>query len=295
MATAKKATKKTTHPTPKPHKTPRQAAPSKAAAKTAKKPAAKITTCTLSFPFAISPKELNGFRGAIIQAVAQLKPVFDKARIATDLFHNHDEEANGRQLLRHPAIVYQSVKDNGAHFPHLFGVGAGVAALQLLAQHLPAKLTIYRRQVATHGFELQQARYPAAPQKKYTEYALYKWLALNPDNYTRYKNELRFTQRVEMLNEILKKNILGWYAAAGCPLSIDELQVFITEITAIVHDGAEHNGRRMFVFDCTFAANIALPVQMALGNGTARGYGKVRPLTSSAAHAAVLQQAATAL
>jgi Cas6b C-terminal domain len=295
MATIKKAAAKKV--------TVKKTAAKKAAAKPTRKPTTSgaVATCTLTFPFSITAAELSGFRGAIIKAVEQLKEIFAKAGLATDLFHNHDEE-DGRQLLRHPAIVYQLMRDNGDGepqpgylFPAIAASGPGVAALQLLAANMPARLVIYRRQFATRGFVQQQATHTVALQKTLSEYALYKWLALNPDNYTRYKTNLRFTARVEMLNEILKKNILGWYAAAGHTLPEKDLQVFITEITAINHDGAEHNGRRMFVFDCTFATNLALPKQMAIGNGTAKGFGKIRPLKSTAAHIIALQHTAAVL
>ena len=237
---------------------------------------ATLTTCHITFPFSITRSELPAFRGAINRAVEELKDVFKKAGIATDLFHNHEDAESDRVHQRLPVITYQLVRDNGdgqpqpgCFFPALTGSGEGVKALQLLANNMPPRLTIYRRQ--------------------FTEYALYKWLALNPDNYTRYKSDLRFTARVQLLETILRKNIIGWYAAAGHTLDENTFKLFLTEITAITHDGTELKGRRMFVFDCCFATNMPLPPQMAVGNGTAWGYGKIRPLHSSTTHAAALK------
>ncbi len=257
----------------------------------------QVSTCQLVFPFSISQCELVGFRGAILHAVTVLKEVFVRAGIATDLFHNHDEAEENRQLIRQPLVAYQLQRQgvNGRGFPCLSAAGAGAKAIALLAACMPSQLRIYNRHFDTMGFTLEQQQLPVQPQKIWVDYALHKWLALNPDNYTSYKNDLRFTARVQLLNGILKKNIRGWYEAAGNPIPEKKLQVFITEITAITHDGAEHNGRRMFVFNCTFAANMALPPCMALGNGAAWGFGKVLPLKSTAAHIIALQHTAAVL
>jgi Cas6b C-terminal domain len=265
-------------------------------------PATGVSLGHITFPFSILPNELPAFRGAIIHAVRQQQDLFRNAGIATDLFHNHEEGEEQRQHLRQPVIVYQLVRHSGDgeiqredYFPSIAAFGEGVPALALLAANMPSTLGIYRRRFSTHGFNWQQTQQPAAIQSQLSEYALYKWLALNPDNYTRYKANLRFSKRVALLETILRKNILGWYQAAGQPLNEKDLQVFLTEITAITHDGAELNGRRMFVFDGCFAVNLLLPVQMAIGNGTAWGYGKIRPLQSSPAHLAALQQSGNVL
>lgn len=258
------------------------AAKNTAAKKTAapKKPE-QLSVCQITFPFTIKPAELAGFRGAVLDVVKKNKKKFEAAGIATNLFHNHDEEAPGRRIIRPPAVVYQFSHSGGRgeyQFPAVTGFGRGAAAVQALAGCMPPMLTIYQRTFGTTGCGVQQWHYPTAPQPEMMEYALQRWLALNPDNYTRYKKCVRFADRVLLLEEVLRKNLLGWYREMGITLAEKKLNVCITEITAISHNGAELNGRNMFVFSGHFAANWPLPEQMAIGNGTARGFGRIKPL-----------------
>jgi hypothetical protein len=275
--------------------TKKKAAP--AVKKTAASKPPQLEVCHITFPFCISGGELAAFRGAVIAGVQKNKAAFTKAGIATDLFHNHDEQEAGRRHLRPPAVVYQLVRPGNAaglpadfFFPCVAGFGAGAAAVRLLGTCLPAVMQLHRRAFATSGFALAQSSHAVRPGSRLHEYKLRQWLALNPDNHTRYQNELRFTQRVALLEAVLHKNIAGWYAARQLPLEAETLRVYITEITGIAHGGAELNGRNMFAFDCSFAVNLDLPPQMAVGNGATWGFGQMKPLPAGAARQAALQR-----
>lgn len=282
MPSAKSTSKKTA-------KTPAKKTVKGTVAKTAvttpapKKTQQLLAVCQIIFPFTIKAQELAGFRGAALDAVKKNQKKFAAAGMATDLFHNHDEAAPGRRFIRPPAVVYQLQRGDAAmpgdyYFPAVTGYGQGAEAVQLLAGCLPAILTVYQRPFSTRGSEVRQSVHPVAVQPQLMEYGLQRWLALNPDNYTRYKKDARFTQRVQLLEEILHKNIVGWYRALGIHIEEKKLQLFITEIKSISHNGPELNGRNMFVFDGCFATNLQLPEQMTIGNGGARGFGVIKPL-----------------
>jgi hypothetical protein len=254
-----------------------------------RRPAASIQvpTCQLTFPFSILPGELPAFRGAIIHAAAQLKDIFEQAGIATNLFHNHDEGEAGKRLIRQPLVAYQlqpscsasrQADAGGQGFPSLSGAGAGAAAIALLAANMPGQLRIYNRHFTTTGFTLQQQQLPVQPQKTWAEYTLHNWLALNPNNHTRYMASPQFTARVQLLQEVLTKNIQGWYTEAGHLPAAQKVQLHITEITSIQQKPCGQLGRNMLLFNTSFACNMALPPGMALGNAAARGYGMVQPL-----------------
>lgn len=300
MPTVKKAIKKTAKPARKADgkTTPKKTAP-KAATKPVKKAAAKkalpkqpvtVATCLLQFPFSLLPSELAAFRGAVIHAAAELKSVFEQAGIPTNLFHNHDEEEAGKRLIRQPLIAYQLPEpaekadrtDNGQGFPCLSGAGAGATAIALLATNMPRQLRIYNRRFTTTGFTLQQLPLPVQPQKTWAEYALHQWLALNPNNHSRYLADNRFAHRVQLLQEVLNKNIQGWYQAAGHPQAAEQVQLYLTEITRIQHQPSGQLGRNMLLIDASFACNMALPPGMALGNAAARGFGVVQPIKKTA-------------
>lgn len=283
-AKAAKPTRKTS-----PKKTAPKAATTvkKAAAKKAvPKQPATVATCLLQFPFSLLPSELAAFRGAVRHAAAELKSVFEQAGIPTNLFHNHDEEEAGKRLIRQPLIAYQLPEpvekadrtDNGQGFPCLSGAGAGAAAIALLAANMPRQLRIYNRRFTTTGFTLQQLPLPVQPQKTFSEYALHQWLALNPNNHSRYLADNRFAHRVQLLQEVLTKNIQGWYQAAGHPQAAEQVQLYLTEITRIRQQPSGQLGRNMLLIDASFACNMALPPGMALGNAAARGFGVVQPL-----------------
>jgi hypothetical protein len=291
MATSKKATprKKAAPQKPSANKTaPKAAKPVKKAAakKAVPQQPATVATSLLQFPFSLLPSELAAFRGAVIHAAAELKSVFEQAGIPTDLFHNHDEEEAGKRLIRQPLIAYQLPElaekadrtDNGQGFPCLSGAGAGAAAIALLAANMPRQLRIYNRRFTTTGFTLQQQQLPVQPQQTWAEYALHQWLALNPNNHSRYLADNRFAHRVQLLQEVLTKNIQGWYQAAGHPHAAGQVQLYLTEITRIQHRPSGQVGRKMLLFDAGFACNMALPPGMALGNAAAKGFGVVQPL-----------------
>jgi hypothetical protein len=271
MPTTQKATKKAAKPAARKAATVQKAA--------APKEAATLPTCTLTFPFSLLPGELNGFRGAIIHAVEQLRPELEAAGMASDLFHNHEEGEGNKRLIRQPLVAYQLPPDgNGQGFPCLSGAGDGAKAIALLAANMPPQLRIYNRWFATTGFALQQRQLPVQPQETFSGYALHQWLALNPNNHSRYRAEGSLVGRIRLLEEVLTKNIQGWYMATGHPAAAAAVQLHITEITHIRQKSCGQLGRNMLLFDGSFACNMVLPPGMALGNAAAKGFGRVEPL-----------------
>jgi hypothetical protein len=99
---------------------------------------------------------------------------------------------------------------------------------------------------------------------------LYKWLALNEDNYARWQRCQSLGERIALLERILTAQIItlakgiGWQIPDLLEVRIQHLQ----QTQRIVY-----RGTNLVAFNIAYTANVLLPPHIALGKAVSHGFG----------------------
>ncbi len=207
----------------------------------------------------ISAAELVKFRGAIIGAVER----------EAKLFHNHLED--DRLRYGYPLIQY---KRQGGK-PVLVCLNEGTEEIHALFQRRLGVLQLGDREVEfkVASLDLQEWRLEVSPQ--FFRHGIRNWLALNGENYERYRALSDDASRRSFLARILRGNILAM--AKGLDWFIEQ------EVLVTLHDFSgprrvPYKDATLMSFDAVFSCNISLPSGIGLGKGAARGFGVVRKI-----------------
>ena len=215
----------------------------------------KMRLLKVDFNQAMPAYEIPRFRGAVV------------ARVGRDstLFHNH--EADGFRY-RYPFIQYKTiggklsivcVEEGVDEVFKLFSapdwnIQLGQQDVTLSIEHL--HVNQFNLQVWNHKFH----------------YRMVKWLALNQENYNHYRLCESLSERVTLLEGILKANILafakgiGWFVDQPFGVSISELE----EPRAV-----NFKGQKLMAFNVIFSTNVFIPNYIGLGKGVSHGFGIV--------------------
>ena len=214
-----------------------------------------IKTLTIIFDLQISNREIPLFRGAILQALEQ------KGNL---LFHNHIEDTTYR--YSYPLIQYKRLSEKATIV--CIDDGVNVVGELLEKEHLILK--IGKREVTAKIEKIIPNRILVQTWKEKFSYFLKGWLALNSENYLKYKNTESLKERINLLEQILKGNLLS--VCKGLDIFISE------EITVEIQDISSprvvvNKGVRLMVFDVRFLCNLSLPQNMGIGKNASIGYG----------------------
>lgn len=190
-------------------------------------------------------------------------------------FHGH---VGDRTAPRYPEVHYRWV--DGA--PAIFALGT--AAQRVLAHPWPGtslrlgedEVTLvevdFRALAITRSFSRRLVRYElCAP-----------WIALNQENFARYRTESYATRRAE-LDRILVGNLLTMSQAFGWFFEPDETVYAAFEPAGEVTTSLK--GVPLIGFEGTFVTNLALPDGLAIGRSVSHGFGwfrRVAPQSGSA-------------
>ena len=96
------------------------------------------------------------------------------------------------------------------------------------------------------------------------------WMALNQENYQRYRQLERGDEKQSMLATLLKNNLLSFFKGVGIWLEAPVISTGIfTELTT------QFKNQPMLAFSGEFSANVLVPKYIGLGKAVARGFGTV--------------------
>jgi len=112
--------------------------------------------------------------------------------------------------------------------------------------------------------------------EQFHEYRLYKWLALNQENFKIWEGLETFRERLDLLERILESQLIMVLQKLGKPVAERwELQTQITDFGK--SDWTECHNTRLRAFDLTFRCKATLPPNIGLGKAVAFGFGKQIP------------------
>lgn len=220
-----------------------------------------IKVLTLQFDTPIAEREVVLFRGAVLRCIG---------RDIDILYHNHTEGDGFR--YSYPLIQYKRLKGKAA----IVCVQYGVDSIgQFLMAQTP-EMTLGDRIVT---LEMQRIR----PQEILMQtwqatfvYRLEHWLPLNAENYRRYQDTQSLTERIALLENILRGNLLSMCKGLGIYLT-EQLSVSITRLSDphIVHV----KGIRALSFDAEFCTNLSIPDGVGVGKNASIGYGTIHSMS----------------
>lgn len=216
-----------------------------------------VKVLTLQFNTEIAAREVELFRGAVLHCIGNDVNV---------LYHNHTDGDGFR--YSYPLIQYKRFKGKAA----IVCVQDGVDSIgQFLMAQTP-ELTLANRVVK---LEMQSVRPQEILMQTWQSsfpYRLEHWLPLNAENYRRYQSAESLTERITLLENILRGNLLSMCKGLGIYLS-EQLTVNITRLSEphLVHI----KGIKAMSFDAEFRTNLSIPDGVGVGKNASIGFGTI--------------------
>ena len=214
-----------------------------------------IRTLTVLYNTEISNKEISLFRGAV------LKSLGDKANV---LYHNHTGEETFR--YSYPLIQYKRINGKAA----ITCVEEGADIIGQFLTETSEPLTLGNREATFEVEKVLPEKVDVCISETPIAYSLHHWLALNSKNYELYLGEESLIGKVQILERVLRGNILS--LLKGIDIHLEEkLEIQITDI--LNQKLTTYKNVKLMSFDIAFKANIQLPSYIGIGNNTSIGNG----------------------
>lgn len=216
-----------------------------------------IRTLTVTFDTDISYKEIPLFRGAV------LKSMGDKANL---LYHNH----TGAETFRYsyPLIQYKRLGGKAS----IVCIEEGADAIGQLLSEMTDSIMIGEREVKCNTDRLMPSKLLVQTWQSSFLYQVFRWLPLNKENYIRYQTAEGLIEKIAILENILKGNLLSMLKGLDIFLE-GELIVKITNLSEpyILHN----KGVALMAFNADFNCNLSIPNNIGIGKNASIGYGVI--------------------
>lgn len=216
-----------------------------------------IRTLTIQTDADIHQKEVPLFRGAVINSLGE------KANL---LFHNHLDDDKFR--YSYPLIQYKRLGGKAS----IVCVEEGADLIGQFLTETSDTLKIGDREIEWSTRRIQPARLLIQTWEETFKYHISRWLPLNPKNYHLYQNTEGLVEKIALLENILKGNLLSMLK--GLDIHLD--QELIVKITQVSDPYILYNkGIGMTAFNADFNCNLTIPNNVGVGKNASIGYGVV--------------------
>jgi hypothetical protein len=216
-----------------------------------------IRTLTIQTDAEIHQKEVPLFRGAVLNSLGE------KANL---LFHNHLDDDKFR--YSYPLIQYKRLGGRAA----IVCVEEGADLIGQFLTETSDTLKIGNREIKWSTRRVQPARLLIQTWEDTFQYHISRWLPLNPKNYQLYQNTEGLVEKIALLENILKANLLSMLK--GLDIHLD--QELIVKITQLSDPYILYNkGIGMSAFNADFNCNLTIPNNVGVGKNASIGYGIV--------------------
>ncbi len=216
-----------------------------------------IRTLTIHTDADIHQKEVPLFRGAVLNSLGE------KANL---LFHNHLDDDKFR--YSYPLIQYKRLGGKAA----IVCVEEGADLIGQFLTKTSDTLKIGDREIEWSTRRMQPARLLIQTWEDTFKYHISRWLPLNSKNYQLYQNTEGLVEKIDLLENILKGNLLSMLK--GLDIHLD--QELIVKITQISEPYILYNkGIGMTAFNADFNCNLTIPNNVGVGKNASIGYGIV--------------------
>jgi hypothetical protein len=187
----------------------------------------------------------------------------DLFRDYSPLLHNHLE--TGENRYAYPLVQYKVI-DN---IPYLVGVNEGgelLINLFLKINELRINDVVY----PVFHKNIDNIKYDINVTEELFQYKFKTlWMALNQENFRLY-NTANGSEKKEMLDNILKGNILSFFTGMGYHI---EKRIILT--ATLMEKETKFKDKNMIAFSGSFVTNVRLPDFIGLGKAVSRGFGVI--------------------
>lgn len=181
------------------------------------------------------------------------------------LLHNHFED--GTLRYNYPLVQYKVIGE----VPVLVGLHEGASLLTELFLKIK-ELTIDGQTYTVYQKNLDHSQMPAGLSHRLHTYRFENlWMALNQDNYQRYRRMESAHEQQTLLNTLLRNNLLAFFKGVNIWVDapVSATGVFREHTT-------KFKDQPMLAFAGEFSANVLLPQFVGIGKAVSRGFGTIR-------------------
>ncbi|MFP4052221.1 MAG: CRISPR-associated endonuclease Cas6 [Petrotogales bacterium] len=180
------------------------------------------------------------------------------------IVHHHTD--GNKLVYSYPKVQYSIVEGE----PIVTGLQEGKeAVVKMLDCCDELKLGGNEYKIENWSLDVGSSQFGLTREQHYYSFVT-PWLALNSENYEKYKKMDDWEDRKKLLNSILTGNILS--AAQGFNIVVEN-EIYVH--THLYQDFVEFKGMKFKGFTGKFKANFELPELIGLGKGVSRGFGKI--------------------
>lgn len=217
-----------------------------------------LRVLSLTFKTELEPWEVAAFRSAVIEIAGR----------EYILFHNHKDD---NYLYEYPRIQYKRIGKKAA----IVCLEEGIDELHHFFDRKGRVALIGDKEIEleVERLKLYPFRFTLTPQP--LPYKIKNWVALNEENYEKFRITNDIQQTLEMLSKILTGNIISM--AKSIDWTVDgTIETHITQLSfpKIV----KIKNTKMTTFEAHFETNVTLPSYIGLGKSVSKGFGVVIPL-----------------
>jgi len=217
---------------------------------------------TITLPCPLHPGNIPAFRSAIIELVGQEQ----------HLFHNHDNRQPGadHHHYGYPLIQYQVRRGMAT----ILGLNEGVQAIeQYLLPRLRPELEFAGQTHTLEGYHLHPHEYALQLSERPQVFGLQGWLALNTENYSRWKATEDEVERKKILSSALTGHLRSLMETLGTVAwrSLVEARVLQVDQQKCI----QWHGTELVRFDVLAESNLRFPAGIGIGRVAAFGFGEV--------------------
>lgn len=218
----------------------------------------KLNLLTATFDIPLKPHQVPHFRSGVVDLIGR----------EHDLFHNH----NGKGFhIRYPLIQYKLNRKKAG----ILGIGKGNEALYYLITGGHTEITFGGETFPFRLMHLQNKACELRVTEKPRTYRLFRWIALNQQNYEHWKSGIDFEAKSRLLKKQLAAHIISF--ARGVEWRIEErfnVKIININQTKMI----KFKNTPLMAFDVDFEVNLQLPPEIGLGKAVGFGFGKTLPL-----------------
>ncbi len=197
--------------------------------------------------------------------IPKLRGYFSRRYAGFDLIHNHLKD--NRFRYSYPSIQFKIIGSN----PAIIGIGEGIDVLKSLFLDVDSiqidekQYVINEKSILLKNCEIGQT------EKQYSYRFISPWMALNQENYRKFRMLSRHEKR-PLLENILRGNLIS--LSKGLDYHIPNPDhLFVTSSLKTVMRRFKNN--IMQCFTGSFETNFLIPDHLGIGKQTARGFGTV--------------------
>ena len=187
------------------------------------------------------------------------------------ILHHHIKEVGF--LYTYPKVQYKILEGT----PIILGIEEGAEVLKTISSDIE-QLRLGNNTYYVNQIQINQSNVKIEPTAGNHQYRfLTPWLALNPENYKKFKQMRGWKEKKIFLNNILVGNILSM--CKGLDLVVDDE---LLAHTRIEEQSTEYKGIPVTSFLGKFEINFDIPDFFGLGKGVSQGFGVVKRNTDGA-------------